>query len=311
MKTIDRSKLHSPNLKKTVEHEIKILKRLRHPGIVRLYEVIETPRYIHLIMEYAPGGNLQQLVRAQRKIDEPATKHFLWQLLDAVEYCHMQRVCHRDLKLENFVLDADQKTVKLIDFGLSVVWRNDQALFKSYGTPCYTAPEIMGGQPYRGPQVDVWSLGVCLCTMLSGVLPFQAICAGELKRRVLSGRFTLPESLSADARDLARCMLTLDPERRILIPAIRTHRWLSLISSRHSTRMQAKEYSCNMYEQQRSSTVGQGDELHAPTLQKLEANGLDPVAIERAVRSQSYNHEAACYEMLTRAAAREETATKR
>ena len=112
------------------------------------------------------------------------------------------RVCHRDLKLENFVLDKSQSTLKLIDFGLSVVWAEGQTLFKSYGTPCYTAPEIIGGKRYLGPQVDVWSLGVSLSTMLTGALPFQAIGSSELNRKILRGAFILPEWLSAEAADL-------------------------------------------------------------------------------------------------------------
>ena len=110
------------------------------------------------------------------------------------------RVCHRDLKLENFVLNKQQTTLKLIDFGLSVVWAQGKDLFKSYGTPCYTAPEIIGGKRYLGPQVDVWSLGVSLCTMLTGTLPFQAIGASELNRRILRGQFMLPESLRRGRR---------------------------------------------------------------------------------------------------------------
>ena len=135
------------------------------------------------------------------------------------------RVCHRDLKLENFVLDKSQSTLKLIDFGLSVVWAEGQTLFKSYGTPCYTAPEIIGGKRYLGPQVDVWSLGVALATMLTGALPFQAIGATELNRRITRGQFHVPEYVSADAKDLLQRMLTTNPEARADLQAMREHAW--------------------------------------------------------------------------------------
>ena len=187
--------------------------------------MIETPRSIHLVMEYSDGGNVQQLVKEQRRLDEPTAKRILWQLLDAVEACHAQRVCHRDLKLENFVLDRSRRTVKLIDFGLSVVWATGQTLFKSYGTPCYTAPEIIMGKRYHGPNCDVWSLGVSLCTMLTGALPFQAIGATELNRRITRGQFHVPEYVSADAKDLLQRMLTTNPEARADLQAIREHAW--------------------------------------------------------------------------------------
>ena len=149
MKTVDKAKLTSENLKKTVEHEIRILKRLRHKRIVRLYEVIETARSIILILEYVDGGTVQQLVKKNKKIDESDAQRILYQLIDAVEHCHQMHVCHRDLKLENFMLARNGRSLKLIDFGLSVVWKPGQNLFKSYGTPCYMAPEIIKGRAIR------------------------------------------------------------------------------------------------------------------------------------------------------------------
>mmetsp|Transcript_6606 Transcript_6606/g.14413 ORF Transcript_6606/g.14413 Transcript_6606/m.14413 type:complete len:635 (-) Transcript_6606:330-2234(-) len=298
MKTIDRTKLYTPNLKKTVEHEIKILKRLRHDGVVRLLEVIERPRSIHLVLEYAPGGNLQQLVKARKRIDEAHARSYLWQILDSVEYCHSHRVCHRDLKLENFVLDRSFRTVKLIDFGLSVIWRPDQALFKSYGTPCYSAPEILSGQSYQGPQVDVWSLGVSLYTMLTGTLPFQAMSASELKRRVMSGRLTLPDGLSAEVRDLIRQMLTLSPEQRIDIPSIRRHPWLLPVAAAppHATAARPVRAPSNL-----EALQPEDEPIDPETLRKLAALGLNSDAVVDSVRTQAFNHEAACYQMLRNA----------
>lgn len=298
MKTVDKAKLTSENLKKTVEHEIRILKRLRHTRIVRLYEVIETPRSIILILEYVDGGTVQQLVKKHKRLEEADAQRILYQLVDAVEHCHNHHVCHRDLKLENFVLDRQQRTVKLIDFGLSVIWRDDQALFKSYGTPCYTAPEIMSGLMYRGPEVDVWSLGVSLATMLTGTLPFQALNSHELKRRVVAGRYTLPEALSAESRDLVRQMLTVAPQHRIRIPHIRQHCWLRGVS-----------------EQQGGSFVEHEDAslglINASALQQLGASGLDTAVVERSIRERSFNHEAACYELLRMASARKGTTAAR
>jgi serine/threonine protein kinase len=287
MKTIDRTKLFTAALKKTVEQEVRILKKLHHACIVQLFEVIETPRAIHMIMEYSPGGNLQQLVRSLKRIGEKRAQPLFFQMVEAVDYCHSQRVCHRDLKLENFVLDRTQQRVQLIDFGLSVIWRPEQPLFKSYGTPCYTAPEIMSGQSYQGPQVDVWSLGVALTTMLTGALPFQAGSAPELKRRVMAGKYVLPDSISEVGRELVSSMLTLAPERRAELREVREGMWLAGTAARLPPPLTGRNHD-----------PAAGAPLDAATLRQLERLGMATEAVESSVRGESYNHEAACYGLL-------------
>lgn len=294
-------------------------------------QVIETPRCIHLVLEFSAGGNLQQLVKAQKRIGERQAKDFLWQLLDAVDYCHSQRVCHRDLKLENFVLDAAHRRVKLIDFGLSVVWREDSQLFKSYGTPCYSAPEIMAGKSYSGPQVDVWSLGVCLCTMLTGVLPFQGATANELKRKVLNGRYSLPDFVPHGAAEMIAAMLTLPAHERAMIPSLRRMRWLTGCSSELPPKakptgtvgvlpcvssLTLSEHTCsdassteaNSSRAPSETAVSDSDETPSPldplVLKRLQQAGLNLNDVERSVRSGAFNHEAACYEMLLAAGSR-------
>jgi serine/threonine protein kinase len=287
MKTIDRAKLFTAALKKTVEQEVRILKKLRHDGIVKLFEVIETPRAIHMVMEYSPGGNMQQLVRALKRIGEERARPLFAQMVEAVDYCHSQRVCHRDLKLENFVLDRTQQRVQLIDFGLSVIWRPEQPLYKSYGTPCYTAPEIMSGQSYQGPQVDVWSLGVSLTTMLTGALPFQAGSAPELKRRVMAGKYLISDSVSELGRELVRSMLTLVPEQRAELREIREGRWLFGVATRLPPPLAA-----------RHTDPAAGAPLDAATLRQLESLGMAAETVEASVRAELYNHDAACYGLL-------------
>ncbi|KAL1508744.1 hypothetical protein AB1Y20_004839 [Prymnesium parvum] len=293
MKTIDRSKLHSENAKKTVEHEIRILKRLKHGNIVRLLEVIETSRTIHLVLEYIDGGSVQQLLKSQGKIDEPKAQRILWQLLDAVDYCHQNYVCHRDLKLENFMLDRSHRRLTLIDFGLSVIWRAGQQLFKSYGTPCYMAPEILRGQHYSGPNVDIWSLGVSLACMLMGHLPFNGHVDGELKRRIMRGTFVLPDHISDEGRDLLRQMLTTKPELRIGIHGIRQHAWMRLPASDPSLRRTG------------STEVKEPAALEAEVMRRLEGMGFEAAVVERSVAAPLYNHEHACYQMVRAAVMRE------
>lgn len=301
MKTVDKAKLTSENLKKTVEHEIRILKKLRHKRIIKLYEVIDTSRSIHLIMEYVDGGTVQQLVKRHKKLDEADAQRVLYQLVDAVSHCHAHNVCHRDLKLENFMLARSGRALKLIDFGLSVVWKPGQNLFKSYGTPCYMAPEIVKGQSYSGAAVDVWSLGVALATMLTGSLPFQGAGDNELKKRILRGSFPLPEHISPEARDLLKQMLALEPGGRIDVHAIKQHPWLKPYSDARGGSSPTKQPASG-------ATTAADEPLDEGVMAKLVEAGFEAKDVERAVRANSYSHEAACYEMLYSAAQAEKSA---
>ena len=346
MKTIERAKLHNENLKKTVEHEIRILKRLRHRRIVRLFEVIETPRSIHLILEFVDGGTVQQQVKAQKRLSESETQRVMWQLVDAVTYCHGAHVCHRDLKLENFMLHRSGRSLKLIDFGLSVIWRAGQQLFKSYGTPCYMAPEIVQGKNYSGAAVDVWSLGVAFATMLSGSLPFQGAGDSELKRKILRGAFTIPDYVCADARDLLQRMLHVNPEQRIDMAGIKRHPFLSQYFADGPRSGADEPKPTGGAEAAAEGAPGPKPVANAPKLDepldaavmsKMVEIGFDanevrrescrrdtaaqphtsaphtlpaPLCwqVEQAVRQQTYTHEQACYEMLKSASAAQKSA---
>jgi 5'-AMP-activated protein kinase catalytic alpha subunit len=304
MKTVDKSKLTNENLRKTVEHEIRILKKLKHKRIVRLYEVIDTPRSIILILEYVDGGTVQQLVKKHKRLEEADAARILFQLVDAVDYCHTHHVCHRDLKLENFMLARGGRSLKLIDFGLSVVWKVGQALFKSYGTPCYMAPEIIKGASYQGHHVDIWSLGVALATMLTGALPFQGAGDTELKKRILRGSFACPEHVSAEARDLLHKMLALNPEARLSLADIKRHPWLAPYADGRASGGGASPHGARP-----TGVAAPADEpLDAGVVARLAEAGLPPDEVERAVRTNSYSHEAACYEMALAARASEQSA---
>lgn len=227
MKTIQRDRLCSDLLRKTVEREIRILKAVRHGGIVRLLEVIETPEAIHQVLEFVDGGSLLELVESRGRLSEAEARPLVWQLIDALEHCHACHICHRDLKLENCMLDRTRRKIVLIDFGLSIVWREGGRLCKSYGTPCYMAPEMTARRSYLGPQVDAWSLGVLLAAMLAGRLPFAAPTRAELKRKILAADYTLPPQLSPQSRDLVARLLTVEPDARIRLADARHHPWLA------------------------------------------------------------------------------------
>jgi len=119
--------------------------------------------------------------------------------------------------------------IKLVDFGLSNTYKNDELLKTACGSPCYAAPEMIAGKRYNGSQVDIWSCGVVLFAMLSGYLPFEDPNTGKLYKKILAADYDLPSHVSVEAADLLRRILTTDPEKRISIPNIKKHPWFKLV----------------------------------------------------------------------------------
>ena len=148
--------------------------------------------------------------------------------MSGIEYLSTLNIVHRDLKPENMLIDYD-KGIKLVDFGLSNTFKDDELLKTACGSPCYAAPEMISGKPYNGTKVDVWSCGVVLFALLSGFLPFEDPDTGELYKKILSADYHLPEHVSEEASDLISRILTTDPDKRITIPEIREHTWFKLV----------------------------------------------------------------------------------
>lgn len=155
-----------------VTREIDILKLIRHPNIIQLFEIIETPKQLFLIMEYVSGGELFDYIVKKQKLKEDEASDFFQQIICGIEYLHELGIVHRDLKPENLLLDH-QKQIKLVDFGLSNTYKQGETLKTACGSPCYAAPEMIEGKAYYGSRVDVWSTGVILFAMVAGYLPFE------------------------------------------------------------------------------------------------------------------------------------------
>lgn len=228
---IDKARLSDINDRKRVAREIKVLKKLHHACIVRCFDVIDTPAKIYIVMENASSGSLLDYVRSKKRLREPEAAKFLQQVVHGLIYCHSKGVIHRDIKLENLLLDSDTN-IRIIDFGLSAITAPGKRLKVFCGSPSYAAPEIVARRQYDGPPVDVWSLGVVLFAMICGYLPFhaggdrQALC-----RKIMKGHYSCPDTISAEAKDLLEQMLTVDPEARITLKQVLAHPWVS-----HATR---------------------------------------------------------------------------
>ncbi|EQC38348.1 CAMK/CAMKL/AMPK protein kinase [Saprolegnia diclina VS20] len=224
IKILNRNKIRSLEMGEKVRREISLLRKMQHPHIIRLYEVIDTPTDIFMVLEYVAGGELFDYIVSKGRLSPDEARHFFHQIVSGVEYCHFHRVVHRDLKPENLLLDADNN-VKIADFGLSNIMKDGDFLRTSCGSPNYAAPEVISGNLYAGPEVDVWSCGVILYALLCGALPFDDESIPNLFKKIRGGMYSLPSHLSEHARDLIPRMLVVDPMKRITIPEIRQHPW--------------------------------------------------------------------------------------
>lgn len=187
-------------------------------------QVIETATDILMFVEYVPGGEIFEYIVEHGRLSEDEGRRFFQQIISGVEYCHKHMVVHRDLKPENLLLDK-HLNVKIADFGLSNVMQDGEFLKTSCGSPNYAAPEVIRGNHYAGPEVDVWSCGVILYALLCGSLPFDDENIPNLFKKIKGGVYTLPSHLSEGSRDLIPRMLVVDPLKRITIPEIRQHPW--------------------------------------------------------------------------------------
>ncbi|XP_053985535.1 serine/threonine-protein kinase MARK2-like isoform X10 [Hylaeus volcanicus] len=212
IKIIDKTQLNQNSLQKLFR-EVRIMKMLDHPNIVKLFQVIETEKTLYLVMEYASGGEVFDYLVLHGRMKEKEARAKFRQIVSAVQYCHQKKIIHRDLKAENLLLDSEMN-IKIADFGFSNEFTPGSKLDTFCGSPPYAAPELFQGKKYDGPEVDVWSLGVILYTLVSGSLPFDGSTLRELRERVLRGKYRIPFYMSTDCENLLKKFLVLNPTKR-------------------------------------------------------------------------------------------------
>uniref|UniRef100_A0A3Q1CBG5 non-specific serine/threonine protein kinase n=1 Tax=Amphiprion ocellaris TaxID=80972 RepID=A0A3Q1CBG5_AMPOC len=193
---------------------------------VQLFEVIETDKTLYLIMEYASGGEVFDYLVSHGRMKEVEARAKFRQIVSAVHYCHTKNIVHRDLKAENLLLDADAN-IKIADFGFSNEFTLGNKLDTFCGSPPYAAPELFQGKKYDGPEVDVWSLGVILYTLVSGSLPFDGQNLKELRERVLRGKYRVPFYMSTDCEGILRRFLVLNPAKRCTLEQVMKDKWIN------------------------------------------------------------------------------------
>ncbi|EIW67498.1 hypothetical protein TREMEDRAFT_69611 [Tremella mesenterica DSM 1558] len=210
--------------------EIHHHRRLHHPNIVHLHEIIATESHIWLVTELCSGGELFDYLVERGRMLEGEGRRLFGELTVAVGLMHKQGVVHRDLKLENVLLDGELK-IKLGDLGFARECQKGRLMDTFCGTTGYASPEMLAGRKYLGEETDVWSLGIILYSLLCGGLPFDSDDEREMKHLILKGVYDEPDWLSPEARSLIRDMLQQDPSKRLTIEGILSHPCLGITTS--------------------------------------------------------------------------------
>ncbi|KAI8340323.1 kinase-like domain-containing protein [Chlamydoabsidia padenii] len=208
-----------------IAREIHHHRQLDHPNIVKIYEIIVTESAIHIFSEYCPNGELFDLLASTGRFSEPRVQLWLHQLTSALQLCHGQGIVHRDLKLENILLDINNNC-KICDFGFARFADNKQLLETFCGSLAYSAPEVIMRQKYTGPETDIWSLGVILYTLLAGELPFDDDSEITTQRKIVNVDYEMPGYFSPYAQDLIANLLKRNPADRLTMDQIINHPWM-------------------------------------------------------------------------------------
>ncbi|XP_069735477.1 serine/threonine-protein kinase SIK3-like isoform X2 [Phaenicophaeus curvirostris] len=266
------------------------MKMLCHPHIIRLYQVMEAERMIHLVTEYASGGEIFDHLVAHGRVAEKEARRKFKQIVAAVNFCHCRNIVHRDLKAENLLLDANLN-IKIADFGFSNIFTPGQLLKTWCGSPPYAAPELFEGKEYDGPKVDIWSLGVVLYVLVCGALPFDGSTLQNLRARVLSGKFRIPFFMSTECEHLIRHMLVLDPSKRLSMEQICKHKWMKVGEA-------DAEFDRLIAECQHLKTERQMEPLNEDVLLAMADMGLDKERTIQSLRADAYDHYSAIYSLL-------------
>ncbi|XP_059462395.1 CBL-interacting protein kinase 2-like [Corylus avellana] len=244
IKVIDKEKILKVGMIEQIKREISVMRLVRHPNVVELYEVMASKTKIYFVMEYAKGGELFAKV-AKGKLKEDVARRYFQQLISAVDYCHSRGVYHRDLKPENLLLD-ENGNLKVSDFGLSALAdckRQDGLLHTTCGTPAYVAPEVINRKGYDGCKADIWSCGVVLYVLMAGYLPFHDSNLMEMYRKIGKGEFKFPNWFGPEVRRLLSKILDSNPSSRISMAKIMDNSWFrkGLDPKPRMTRSEEKE----------------------------------------------------------------------
>ena len=284
IKIMDKEQILSDELnKERVLSEISLLKIVRHNNIIKLYEVMETPQKIYLVMEYCDGGELFDYIVSKQHLSEKQACVFFQEIIDALTYLHSQNIVHRDVKPENILLESFGKsmTCKLIDFGISRTYTLDKLISTPCGTASYAPPEMHRGEEYYGLLSDVWSAGVLLYAMVFGYLPFCEEDEDTNIENIIKGNYEIPEEASPQLRDFLSHILDIDPLTRYDLDQIKKHPWYNIVSPQKALPGLIIGYH----------KIPIDDRI----LNVCEAYGFDKNAVKQSVMENKYDNKSAIY----------------
>jgi serine/threonine protein kinase len=226
IKSFNKKNLSNESAKKKILYETNLMRSLFHPSVTKILETFESEKYMLIIMEYISGGNLQNFVKKRRKLTEKTAKILFRQIIQGIKYIHSRGIVHRDIKLENILLDLNN-IIKICDFGVGKLIKPNTILKDQCGTPVYMAPEIIKGNGYQGFPVDIWSAGIALYIMLSGSLPFNKDKEHSLEYNILNNDIKEISDISEEGNNLLKKILEKDPNKRYTANQILEHPWMN------------------------------------------------------------------------------------
>lgn len=225
IKSFNKVKITTDKAKNKILHETNILKYCNHPNVVKFYETFESRNHILIIMEYISCGDLLSFVRKRTKLSEKVAKFIFRQIVEALQYIHSKNIIHRDIKLDNILIDLNN-TIKLCDFGVSKQIKQGEVIYDQCGTPAYIAPEILRNEGFQGFSADIWSAGIVLYAMVQGRVPFFTKEVQDLYLLITKNPYTPLQDVSKELEDLVAKLLEKDPSKRITTEQILKHPWM-------------------------------------------------------------------------------------
>jgi len=234
IKIISRRKAPDGYIAKFLPREVKAIRSVCHPHVMKLHEIIEDADRFSLVTELAAGGDLLEYINTRGPLADPEAKRIFRQLVCAIDHCHSRGVIHRDLKCENILL-SKELNVKVGDFGFARKITDPSMLLSTHcGSYAYAAPEILMNRPYTGPEIDIWSLGIILYAIVAGRLPFNDKDVATLLREIQRG-VSVPRRMSSTCADLLKSILVMKTTNRLTTRQILEHPWLRQDSTRRHT----------------------------------------------------------------------------
>jgi len=234
VKIMDKAQIFSEPLNlNRIQREIAILKIVRHNNIIKLYELMETPDKIYIVMEYCNGGELFDYIVSKQHLTERQACRFFQEIINCLEYLHSLNIVHRDIKPENLLLYKIKNKInlKLIDFGISNCYTMDKLLSTPCGTASYAPPEMHKGEEYYGLLSDIWSAGVVLYAMVFGYLPFCEDDEDINIKNIIEGNYEIPDEASPELADLLVHLLDINPLTRYDLDQIKEHPWFNMVKN--------------------------------------------------------------------------------